>query len=150
MEEVGIKLNLSKCHIGQQEIKFLGHIVSKDGIKPDIENVEAVEKMKPPTNVKETRRFLGMAWFYRKHIEKSSALAAPLTNLTRKNIPFVWDEAWQRAFETIKCKLVNPPVLVKADLSRPFVLETDASQHHVPGVLLQYDERGPRTIAYFS
>ncbi len=54
MEEVGIKLNLSKCHIGQQEVKFLGHIVSKEGINPDPENVEAVSKMKPPTNIKET------------------------------------------------------------------------------------------------
>ncbi len=150
MEEVGIKFNLSKCHIDQQEIKFLGHIVSKDEIKPDPENVEAVEKMKPPTNVKETRRFLGMAGFYRKHIGKLSALAAPLTDLTRKNIPFVWDEVCQRAFEAIKRKLVSAPVLVKADLSWPFVVETDASQHHVAGVLLQYDDRGPRTIAYFS
>ncbi len=57
MEKVGIELNLSKCHIGEQEVKFLGHIVSKKGIKPDPENVEAVSKMKPPTNVKETRRF---------------------------------------------------------------------------------------------
>ncbi len=73
-----------------------------------------------------------------------------LTDLTRKNVPFVWDEACQRAFETIKRKLVSAPVLVKADLSRPFVGETDASQPHVAGVLLQYDERGPRTIAYFS
>ncbi len=114
----------------------MGHIVSKEGIKPDPENVEAVEKMKPPTNVKETRRFLGIAGFYRKHIEKLSALAAPLTDLTRKNRPFEWDEACQDAFETIKRRLVSAPGLVKADLSRPFVLETDASQHHVAGVLL--------------
>ncbi len=150
MEEVGIKLNLSKCHIGQQEIKFLGHIVSKDGIKPDPENVGAVQKMKPPTNGKETRRFLGMAVFFRKHIEKLSILAAPLTDLTRKNRPFELDEACQRAFETIKRRLVSALVLVKADLSRPFVLETHASQHHVAGVLLQYDESGPHTIPYFS
>ncbi len=70
IEEVGIKLNLPKCSIGQQEVKFLGHVVSKNGIKPDPENVEAVKKMKPLTNVKETRRFLEMAGFYRKHIEK--------------------------------------------------------------------------------
>ncbi len=96
--------------------------------------------MKPPTNVKETRRFLGMAGFYRKHIEKLSDLAAPPTELTRKNRPFEWDEACQRAFETIKRRLVIAPVLVKADLSRQFVLETEASQHHVAAVLLQYDQ----------
>ncbi len=149
MEEVGIKLNLSKCHIGQQEVKFLGHIVSKKGIKPDPENVEAVSKMKPPTNVKETRRFLGMAGFYSKYIEKSSALAAPLTDLTRKNQPFKWDETCQSAFEEIKRRLVSSPVLVKANLSQQFLLETDASQHHVAAVLVQYDEKGPRTIGCF-
>ncbi len=101
MEEVGIKLNLSKCHIGQQEVKFWGYVVSESGIKPDLENVEAVSKMKPPTNVKETQRFLGMAGFYRKHIEKLSALAALLTDLTRKNQPFKWDETCQRAFDEI-------------------------------------------------
>ncbi len=136
MEEVSIKLNLSKCHIGQQEVKFLGHVVSKNGIKPDPENVEAVSKMNHPTNVKETRRILGMAGFYRKHIEKLSALASPLMDLTRKNQPFKWDETCQRAFEEIKRRLVSSPVLVKANLSQQFVLETDASQHHVAAVLL--------------
>ncbi len=126
----------------------MGHVVSKSGIKPNPENVEAVRKMKPPTNVKETRRFLGMAGFYRKQIEKLSALAAPLTDLTRKNQPFEWDETCQRAFQEIKRRLVSAPVLVKANLSQPFVLETDASQHHVAAALLKYDEKGPRTIGY--
>ncbi len=67
MEEVGIKSNHSKFHIGQQEVKFFGYVVSKRGIKPNPENVEVVSKMKLPTHVKETRRFLGMAGFYRKH-----------------------------------------------------------------------------------
>ncbi len=92
-----------------------------------------------------------MAGFYRKHIGKLSALAAPLTDLTRKKQPFKWDETCQHAFEEIKSRLVSSPVLVKANLSQQFVLETDASQHHVDAVLLQYDEKGlPRTIGYFS
>ncbi len=98
MGGVGIKLNLSKCHIGQREVKFLGHIVSKDGFRPDPGNVEAVVKMKPPTNVKETRRFLGMAGFYRKYIDKFSPMVAPLTDLTRKNHPFKWTVNCQQAF----------------------------------------------------
>ncbi len=63
MGEVGIKLNLPKCHIGQREVKFLGHIVAEEGLRPDPGNVEAIVNMKSPTNVKETRRFLGMAGF---------------------------------------------------------------------------------------
>ncbi len=151
MEGVGIKLNLSKCHIGQQEVKFLGHVVSKEGFKPDPGNVEAIVKMEPPTNVKETRRFLGITGFYRKHMDRFSNIAPPLTNLTRKNQPFEWTEACQLAFEEIKTKLVSSPVLVKAIFSRTFVLETDARQQHVAAVLLQYDPNGlPQTIDYFS
>ncbi len=69
MGGVGIKLNLSKCNIGQKEVKFLLHVVSREGYRPDPKNIEAIEKMKAPTTVKETRRFLGMCSFYRRHIE---------------------------------------------------------------------------------
>ncbi len=107
--------------------------------------------MKPPTNVKETRRFLGMAGFYRKHIDKFSQMAAPLTDLIRKNQPFKWTVDCQQAFEEIKNKLVSSTILVKENLSRQFILETDASQHHVAAYDIQYDDEGlPRTIGYFS
>ncbi len=150
MGEVGIKLNLSKCSIGQREVKFLGHIVSEDGFRPDPRNIEAIVNMKPPTNVKETRRFLGMTGFYRKHIDHFSHLAAPLTDLTRKNQPFRWTVECQKAFEDLKDKLVTTPILVKANLGRQFILETDASQHHVAAVLLQYGDKGlPRAIGYY-
>ena len=151
MTNVGIKLNLTKCHIGLKAIKFLGHIVSKEGIKPDPSNVEAVTKMKPPTSVKEVRRFLGMVGFYRRHIQDFARIACPLTNLTQKGQPFIWTEECQDAFNTLKQKLISYPILVKADINQPFVLETDASQHHIAAVLMQYDsENNPRVIAYFS
>ncbi len=84
-------------------------------------------------------------------MERFSNIASPLTNLTRKNQPFEWTEACQQAFEEIKSKLMSSPVLVKANFSKTLVLETDASQHHVTAVLLQYDPNGlPQTIEYFS
>ncbi len=87
MFEVGIKLNLSKCNIEQREVKFLGHSVSKEGFRPDPGNVEAIVKMNPPTNVKETRRFLGMAGFYRKHVDNFSIWLPHLpTLLPRVNL----------------------------------------------------------------
>ncbi len=76
MGEVCIKLNLSKCSIGQREVKFLGHIVSEEGFRPDPCNVEAIVNMKPPTNVKETQRFLGMTGFYGKHMDHFFHLTA--------------------------------------------------------------------------
>ncbi len=90
METVGIKLNISKCHIGQREIKFLGHIVSKEGFRPEPGNIEAITKMKEPKNLKEVRRFIGMVGFYRKHIVYFSKIASPLTDLTRKNQAYKW------------------------------------------------------------
>ncbi len=140
METAGIKLNISKCQIGLQEVKFLGHAVNAEGYRPDPVNVEAVRRMKPPSNIKEFRRFLGMAGFYRKHIEKLSNIASPLSDLTQKGKTFMWTSDCQHAFETLKVKLTTAPILAKANVHKPFVLETDASQHHVAEVLMQYDD----------
>ncbi|XP_064098137.1 uncharacterized protein LOC135209370 [Macrobrachium nipponense] len=95
--ERGVKLNLKKCQIGQKEIKFLGHIISKDGCIPSPDNISAIQEMKPPNNVKETRRFLGMCGFYRKHIKDYAKIAVPLTNLLKEKEPFLWTQ-----------KIVNP------------------------------------------
>ncbi len=81
--EKGLKVNLSKCSFAQSKVKFLGHIVSEQGCRPDPANTEAIQKMKPPTNVKEVRRFLGMCGFYRKHVPNFAQITNPLTNLTR-------------------------------------------------------------------
>ncbi len=91
-----------------------------------------------------------MTGFYSKHIDSFSHLAAPLTDLARKNQPFRWTVDCQRALEDLKDKLVTSPILVKANLSKRSILETDASQHHVAAVLLQYDDEGlPRAVGYF-
>ena len=130
LSEVGIKLNLSKCDIGKRNIKFLGHIVSKEGYRPDPANIEAIAKMKRPTTTKEIRRLLGMCSFYRRHIDQFSKIVAPLSNLTRKDVSFEWTSECQTAFETIKEKMTQAPILGRADLSQEFILETDASHTH--------------------
>ena len=150
LKSVGVKLNLSKCEIGQRQIKFLGHIVSKEGYRPDPSNVEAVRQMKPPTSVKETRRFIGMCSFYRRHIDKFSKILAPLTTLTQKDHKFSWTLECQEAFETLKSKLSEAPILSKADHTKEFILETDASATHVGAVLMQYEGKEPKVIGYFS
>ncbi len=84
LKENGVKLNLSKCEIAKNEVSFLGYRITREGRQPYPKNVEAVLEMKPPTNVKEVRRFLGMTGFYRKHIHNYAKIATPLINLTRK------------------------------------------------------------------
>ena len=83
-------MNVEKCHFGQTEVSFLGHIVSKDGCRPCPENVNAVVDIKSPSNIKEVRRFLGMCGFYRKHIKDYAKIAVPLTDLLRQKEPFMW------------------------------------------------------------
>ncbi len=99
--EKDLKVNLSKCSFAQSEVKFLGHIMSKEGCRPDPANTEAIKKMKPPTSVKEVRRFLGMCGFYRKHVPNFAQIAAPLTNLTRNTVEFAWTEKCQEAFREL-------------------------------------------------
>ncbi len=137
----GVKLNLSKCTFGLK-VTFLGHRISAEGSQPDPKNIEAVMKMKPPTNVREVRRFLGMCGFYCRHAPSFVKVATPLTNLTRSNTVFAWTEECQRSFEHLKNSQVSTPILVKAQVDQPFTLTTDASDTHVGSVLsqLQPDE----------
>ena len=148
--ERGIKLNLAKCELGKKEVKFLGHIVSKQGCRPDPKNVEAVQDRPIPTTVKQVRSFLGMCGFYRRHIENFAKIALPLSNLTKKDKQFVWDSRCQEAFESLKSKLTKAPILVKPDMGKPFTLVTDASDVSVGAVLTQSNGKINRVIGYFS
>jgi len=147
----GVKLNLSKCEFGKREVTFLGYRISGDGCQPDPKNVEAIQKMKAPTKVKEVRRFLGMCGFYRKHVPNFAKIAAPLTNLTRSTSKFDWSDLCQVAFETLKELLTCAPVLVRAQTDKPFIVTTDASNTHVGGVLSQIQTDGTnKPVGYFS
>ena len=149
--EGGVKLNVEKCHVGKTEVKFLGHIVSSEGCKPDPANVEAVMKMQRPKRVKEVKRFLGMCGFYRKHIPNFAKIATPLTDLTRAGVEYKWTEECQEAFESLKRALLHAPILVRADGEKDFIVTTDASDTHVGGVLSQVQEDGTiAAIGYFS
>ncbi len=107
--------------------------------------------MSPPKTIKEVRRYLGMCGFYRKHIPNFSKIAAPLHNLTKENVEFLWTQECQNSFETLKSTLTTAPVLVKADVNQPFLVTTDASSTHVGGVLSQVQpDDSNKPIGYFS
>ena len=146
----GVKLNVGKCHFGQPEVRFLGHIVSKDGCRPCPENVNAVVDMKPPSNIKEVRRFLGMCGFYRKHIKDYAKIAVPLTNLLRQKELFRWTPKCQQGFEQLKGSLTSAPVLIKPSMTTPFELHADASMDHVGAVLMQNQDGSLKPVGYFS
>ena len=147
----GIKLNLKKCDLAKKTVKFLGHIVSEEGSLPDPKNIEKVKDLKRPKTVKEIRRFLGMTGFYRKFVKSYSTIAAPLTELTKKDKRFKWNEEAQIAFETLKNAIISAPVLAPIQLGKVCIITTDASDVGVGGVLSQEGTDGVRRpVAYFG
>ena len=137
LEQNELYVGLSKCAFGLQEVGFLGHVVSANGIKPDPAKVTAVAEWPTPKSLKEVRSFLGLTGYYRRFIRHYSDKALPLTELTRADTPWCWGPAQQTAFDALKSALVSAPVLVMPDPTLPFEVFTDASQFALGAVLLQ-------------
>jgi hypothetical protein len=137
---------LKKCEFWLNQVVFLGHVVSKDGITVDPSKIEAVVSWDRPTNVSEVRSFLGLAGYYRRFVEGFSRIAAPLTHLTRKNAKFEWKEECEKSFQELKQRLVTAPVLTIPSSSGGFVIYSDASRKGLGCVLMQHG----RVVAYAS
>ena len=141
LDKAGLKLKPSKCHFLQEEIKYLGHIVSKEGIRTDPSKIEALKEWPIPKCVQDVRRFIGFASFYRRFCPGFAQVARPLHNLLKGNHnlgkkgkrpattsqPFRWREEHQKAFDKLIELLTSSSVLAFADFSLPFILHTDAS-----------------------
>ncbi len=116
----------------------------------DPEKVEAIRLWTPPKNLKGVRGFLGFANFYRVFIPEFADIAAPLTNLTKKSVDFVWDEPCQKSFETLKERFITAPILCHFDPEKPTIVEADASGYATGGVLLQERDGVWYPCAYLS
>ena len=154
-----LKLKASKCEFFKPEVTYLGHVVSKTGIKTDPEKTRILKDWPIPKSVKDVRKFLGFTGYYRRFVKGFAAIVRPLNDLlvgnatkksTKKKTPFRWEEAQQKAFETIIEALSNPPVLAYADYKMPFKLHTDASMSGLGAVLYQHQDGFDRVIAYAS
>jgi hypothetical protein len=108
LEKAGFTLKQEKLHLVQQEITILGHLVSAQGIRILPERVEAIRNFPSPKNLKAVRRFLGMAGFYGRYIDRFSQIVEPLHALKRKNVKFVWGDVQQSVFQQIKEALASP------------------------------------------
>ncbi|KAG7301015.1 hypothetical protein JYU34_015388 [Plutella xylostella] len=150
LSENGLKLKKNKCEFMVDEVKYLGYIISKDGIKTDPEKVKTMVEMAPPENVAELRSFLGLVNFYGKFIKNMSQILAPLYELLKKDVSWVWSTRCKEAFDTIKRVLASSEVLAHYDEDKPLILTCDASGQGVGGVLTQPGARGERPVAYMS
>jgi hypothetical protein len=140
LHAVGLRVNLDKCSFFAKEVKLLGHIVSGMTISMDPEKIDAISKRTPPTNVKQLQQFIGLCNYYRKFVKDFSKTAAPLNKLLKKDEKWSWDNDCKQAFENLKSKLVDYPILRQPDFSSRFILYTDASLYALGAILSQKDK----------
>lgn len=123
----GLRPKPSKCELFRKEVAFLGHLVGRQGTKPNPRKVEVIQQWPPPKNLHELRRFLGFASYYRKYVPSFSEIAAPLNALTKKEVPYIWSPECQKSFDTFKVALTSDIVLTLPREGYPVILDTDAS-----------------------
>lgn len=127
---------LEKCDFWLEQVAFLGHIITRDGLAVDPAKIEAVMNWKSPKTIAEIRSFLGLAGYYRRFVKDFSKVSAPITKLTRKNIPFVWTDECEANFQILKEKLTTAPILSLPEGSGGFVIYSDASRVGLVCVLM--------------
>ncbi|GKD50011.1 reverse transcriptase domain-containing protein, partial [Tanacetum coccineum] len=149
-EDTNLVLNWEKCHFMVKEGIVLGHKISKTRIEVDKVKVDVIAKLPHPTTVKGIRSFLGHVRFYRRFIQDFSKIARPMTHLLKKETPFIFSKECIEAFETLKLKLTQAPILVALDWDLPFETMCDASDFAVGAVLGQRKTKHFQPIHYAS
>jgi hypothetical protein len=137
LDKQQFKVKLFKCSFAQTKLNYLGHVISQEGVATDPSKIEAVQSWPVSKTMKEIRSFLGIAGYYRKFVKDFGILSRPLTNLLKKGQVFCWQEAHDIAFQALKQALVTAPVLALPNFSKPFEVETDASDTGIGAVLHQ-------------
>ena len=154
LEKAGLKLNKEKCHFYQPEVKYLGRIISKDGIAMDPEVISAIANIPEPKSRQELQSFLGHMSYVTKHVPGLSSVTAVLSELLKKDVAFIWTDVHKVAFNRCKELASNMATLAHYDESRELVLTTDASPVGVGALLAHREHIGNksylRPIAYAS
>ncbi|XP_033728208.1 uncharacterized protein LOC117317503 [Pecten maximus] len=145
-----LKLKPKKCVLFRREVTFLGHVVSEEGVKCDPEKTKVVQEWPRPANRSEIRSFLGLVGYYRRFVCDSSQLAAPLTRLTKKNVPFHWDDSCEESYQQLRSALLTTPILSFPQTGGQFILDTDASSFGIGAVLSQVQDGEERVLSYAS
>lgn len=150
LKNANLKVSREKCKFCCPQIKYLGYIVDKNGLSVDPSKVESILNLPPPKNVKDVRRIIGIASWYRRFIPNFSALCSPICDLLKKNRKFEWTSECIDAFDRLKELLISAPILTCPDFEKPFVISTDASDFGLGAVLTQNLDDGEHVIGYSS
>ena len=149
--EAGLQVDITKCAFHVTEVPYLGLVITTEGVKMDPAKVDTIVNWPTLINVKDVQSFLGFANFYRRFIYGYSKLASPLTQLTKKDVPFQWTSECQKAFDALKAAFTSEIILKHYNPDLKIVVETDASDYVSGGILSQYDENNVlHPVAYFS
>ncbi|KAL8447496.1 hypothetical protein Emag_004323 [Eimeria magna] len=150
VRDADLQLHPGKCSFGAAAVRYLGHIVSRDVIKPCPSKVQAILEMPVPKTAKAVQRFLGKCQYYRKFIPTFSITAEPLFQAATRQKDFTWTPAADTALRTLCKALSSEPALAHPDYKRPFCLDCDGSGDGLGAVLLQPYYEGERVVAYAS
>ncbi|CAB0031260.1 unnamed protein product [Trichogramma brassicae] len=150
INQAGLTINRDKSFFCRSEVKYLGVIVDKNGFRPDPDKIAPVTEMTAPKTLKQLRRFLGMASWYRKFLENFATIADPLNKLLKKNTKYIWGEEQQAAFERIKALIASAPMLSRPSFEHEFVVQTDASDSGLGAVLTQTIDGEEKVLCFAS
>lgn len=137
LREHELYIKLEKCSFAKEEVSFLGHKIGGGKIMMEDKKVKAIREWEEPKTVPQLRSFLGLVNYYRRFIRGYSTICAPLTDLLKKNKPWVWSMPCQKAFDALKEAVTSEPVLALPDHDKAFEVHTDASDFSIGGVLMQ-------------
>ncbi|XP_060968195.1 uncharacterized protein LOC133035834 [Cannabis sativa] len=149
LRQHNFKMNPLKCAFGVTSGKFLGFIVRHRGIEIDPATIKAILEMPPPRNLRQLRGLQGKLAYIRRFISNLSGRCQPFSRLMQKNVPFIWDEACQNAFESIKKYLLHPPVLRAPILGKPLILYITSLDRSLGAMLAQNNEEGKEVALYY-
>ena len=150
LRSYGLQLKYTKCHLFQSSVPFQGHIVGRRGLECDPAKIADVKSWPVPDCLKSIRQFLGIVGYYRRFISKFADVATPLVTLTGKDVPFVWDASCSSAFGTLRDALIHVPILAFPTEAGQYILDTDASNFGLGGVLGQIQGDVECVVAYCS
>ncbi len=146
LQDAGLKVNATKSYFGKPEVEYLGYMITREGIKPVLDKVRAMQDIAPPKTRKQLRSFIGFINYYRDMWKHRSGTISPLSRMTSKTTPFKWGEEQQKAFEDIKAIIARDVMLSYPDFSKVFHVYADASQTQLGATIVQ-DEK---PIAFWS